>query len=70
MKTPAPPPPLLTAPQVAARLRVPLHRAYELIREHRIPAVRIGRQVRVDPDALELWIKSGGTASEERDQDL
>ena len=55
---------LLDARQVSQRLQVRLHRAYELIRKGTIPVVRIGRQVRVDPDALEDWIGAGGCASD------
>lgn len=55
---------LWTAQETAERLNVRLHRAYELIREGQIPAVRIGRQVRVDPAALEDFIRSGGTGDE------
>lgn len=54
---------LMDARQVAQRLGLRLPRTYELIRTGTIPAVRIGRQVRVDPVALEEWIAAGGTAS-------
>jgi excisionase family DNA binding protein len=56
------------ATDLATRLDVPRHRAYELIREGRIPGVvRIGRQVRVDMDVVEDWIRSGGDATTETD---
>ena len=51
---------LLTIPEVAEVLRVPPARAYELARAGLIPAVRIGRQVRVDRDALQEWVDAGG----------
>lgn len=35
-------------------------RAYEMARLGLIPVVRLGRQLRVDMDALEAWIKEGG----------
>jgi excisionase family DNA binding protein len=54
---------LLTAPEVAERLGVRLHRVYELIRTNRLPVVRLGRNIRVDPGALESWIANGGTAA-------
>jgi hypothetical protein len=39
-----------------------------VIRERRVAGVvRIGRQVRIDPDALEAWIAGGGSADTERD---
>jgi excisionase family DNA binding protein len=52
---------LMDARQVSKRLGVRLHRVYELIREGRLPCVRLGRQVRFDPNALEDFIASGGT---------
>ena len=51
---------LLTTRQVAERLNLTLQRVYELARTQALPVVRIGRQVRVDPAALERWIKNGG----------
>ncbi|MEX0979997.1 MAG: helix-turn-helix domain-containing protein [Gemmatimonadota bacterium] len=51
----------MDAPGAAERLGVRLHRVYALVRENRIPSVRIGRQVRIDPAALEEWIASGGS---------
>ena len=53
---------LLTIPEVARVLRVPPARAYNLAREGLIPTVRVGRQVRVDRDALRHWIDDGGCA--------
>lgn len=43
---------LLTMRQVAARLNVPESRAYELARHGRLPAVRIGKYVRISEAAL------------------
>lgn len=43
---------LLTMRQVAARLNVPESRAYELARQGKLPAVRIGKYVRVSVEAL------------------
>lgn len=51
---------LLTTRQVAERLALSTQRVYELVRTQALPVVRIGRQVRVDPAALERWIKNGG----------
>ncbi len=52
---------LLTAKEVAALLRVPALRVYELARTGAIPCVRIGRQVRFPEDGLRAWIARGGT---------
>jgi len=43
---------LLTMRQVAARLNVPVSRAYELARQGKLPAVRIGKYVRVSEKSL------------------
>jgi excisionase family DNA binding protein len=43
---------LLTMRQVAERLNVPGSRAYELARQGKLPAVRIGKYVRVSAEAL------------------
>jgi excisionase family DNA binding protein len=43
---------LLTLRQVADRLSVPESRAYELARQGKLPAVRIGKYVRVSVEAL------------------
>ena len=51
---------LLRIPEVAERLDVTHARAYELARTGALPAVRIGRQLRVDPEALQAWIDNGG----------
>lgn len=53
---------LLTAAQAAEILAVSPARVYELMRCGLIPHVRIGRQVRIDPAALEAWIAAGGQA--------
>jgi excisionase family DNA binding protein len=51
---------LLTASQAAERLDVTLARLYELARTGTLLAVRIGRQIRFSPAALNDWIESGG----------
>ena len=55
---------LLRIQEVAHRLDVSVHRAYELARQGMIPAVRLGRQVRVDADELERFIEAGGSGLE------
>lgn len=51
---------------VATRLGVSKDRAYELVRLGILPAVRLGRQVRVDEDVLHEWILSGGRRQDAR----
>jgi putative molybdopterin biosynthesis protein len=55
-------PSLWTIPAAARRLGVSIGRCYELAREGLIPTVRLGRQLRVDPQALDEWIRRGGKA--------
>ena len=53
---------LLTAAEVAEILAVTPARVYELVRRGMLPHVRVGRQVRIDPAALDAWIAAGGQA--------
>lgn len=53
---------LLRVSEISERLGITNQRTWELIRRGMLPAVRIGRQVRVDEDALEEWIRQGGCA--------
>lgn len=46
---------LLTAPQVAEALGVPVSYVYELARTGRLSAVRFGKYVRFAPEALQEW---------------
>lgn len=54
---PANPDPLLTVPEAAARLAVPSSLVYDLIRRGRLPAVHIGKYVRINATALEQWMR-------------
>lgn len=47
-------------PKVARYLDMPQSQVYRLIREGVIPAVRIGRSIRVDSTTLEEFVKNGG----------
>ena len=51
---------LLTIAQVADVLGIRYQRAADLVRRSLIPAVWIGRQVRVSPNALKAFIEGGG----------
>ncbi len=51
---------LLTIPEAAKILSVSVQRGYELARNGTVPAVRMGRQVRVDPVVLRAWLAGGG----------
>lgn len=52
---------LLRVPEVAGIIDTTIPIAYELIRLGILPAVRLGRQIRVDANALDEWIKNGGS---------
>lgn len=51
---------LMTVAKAAALLDISLGRCYALIRSGALPAVRIGRQVRVSSEALDAFIAGGG----------
>ncbi|MEK7750332.1 MAG: helix-turn-helix domain-containing protein [Planctomycetota bacterium] len=53
---------LLTLSEAARVLNVKYNRVTALARENVIPVVRLGRQYRVDPEALSEFIRSGGKA--------
>jgi excisionase family DNA binding protein len=46
----------LKVPEVAEVLRIARSRAYELVAEGQIPAVKIGRSVRVPRNELDRWL--------------
>lgn len=55
---------LLTAPEVAAILNVPIARVYELVRTKTLPSVHLGsRQLRFDETRLNEWIERGGCSA-------
>lgn len=47
---------LLTIEQVAQRLNVPKSNAYELVRQRKLEAVRVGKYVRVAPEMLAHYV--------------
>ncbi len=47
----------LKVPEVAKLLRVARSRAYELVADGDIPAVKIGRSVRVNRKELDRWLE-------------
>jgi len=55
---------LETVEVVAPLLRMTKQALYEAVRRGLVPSVRIGRRIRFDLDALELWIECGGKARE------
>ena len=53
---------LLLIREVADILHVSQSRAYAMARTGMLPAVHLGRQLRVDADRLDQWIANGGKA--------
>lgn len=47
---------VLTVPEAAELLRIGRNTCYELVRRGEIPAVRLGRVIRIPRFALEQWI--------------
>src|SRR4030065_965823 len=47
---------LLTVPEAARLLRISRNLAYELIRQGRLPHVRLGRRILIPRFGLEQWI--------------
>ncbi len=47
----------LKVPEVAEVLRIARSRAYELVADGEIPAVKIGRSVRVSRKELDRWLQ-------------
>lgn len=60
---------LLKLAEVATMLDVPSARVYEMARRGIIPVVRMGRQLRVNPEQLGNWIAAGGQALPVDDSD-
>ncbi|MFB5192947.1 helix-turn-helix domain-containing protein [Alicyclobacillus fastidiosus] len=53
---------MLHAQEVARVLGVSVQRVYTLARNGVLPATRMGRQIRIDSNVLEQWVKHGGQA--------
>lgn len=50
----------LTIAEAAELLRIAERAAYKLVRDGRLPAVKVGNQWRIEKGALEAWIAQGG----------
>lgn len=53
---------LLTVPEAAMILRISKNKAYDLVRQRLIPAMYLGKKIRVPRHALERWILEQSTA--------
>lgn len=47
---------LLTVPEAAKLLRISRNLAYELVAQHEIPSLRLGRAIRIPRHALVQWL--------------
>ncbi|MEO7859896.1 MAG: excisionase family DNA-binding protein [Nitrospirales bacterium] len=61
---PTEPDALLTIDEVAKRLNVPKGNAYELVRQHKLGSVRLGKYVRVAPDMLAQYVATLAASSQ------
>jgi excisionase family DNA binding protein len=57
-----------TATQVADLLNVRPSRVYELVQGRQIPFIRIGRQLRFDPGAIQEWLDARTTQAQESER--
>jgi len=55
---------LMTIEEVAEYLRVHPSTVYRLVRQGALPAVKIGKQWRVDRETLEEWLRGRATGGE------
>jgi excisionase family DNA binding protein len=51
----------ITVPQLAAILKCSRREVYKLISNKRIPALRVGSMIRLDPSQVADWVRSKGT---------
>lgn len=47
---------LLTVPETAKILRISRNLAYELVARNEIPAIRLGRVIRIPRHGLQVWL--------------
>ncbi len=61
--------PLLTVPDVAEQLSLSRRMVYQMIANKTFPAIKIGRAVRISPDAFDHWMEDKeGEEQESRNQ--
>lgn len=49
-----------TVIEIAEQLNMPPDRVYEAIRRNLLPSVHIGRQIRIEEQAFNEWVRQGG----------
>ena len=50
----------MTVVEAAKVLRIGERTAYKLVRQGRIPAIKVGNQWRIEKQAFEEWLAAGG----------
>lgn len=60
-KPPSRPPALLTIPDVADRLQVSIKTVHRWIVSGDLPTVRLGRQIRIQPKDLDIFLRQRWT---------
>ena len=61
-KPPSRPPALLTIPEVAERLQVSIKTVRRWIVSGDLPTVRLGRQIRIQPKDLDIFLRQRWTS--------
>lgn len=56
---------VLTVPEVAKTLGIGRNSAYELIRQHKLPALRLGRRIVIPRVALQRFLDQAGQLATE-----
>ena len=59
----------LTVPEAAQLLRIGERTAYKLVRDGRLPAVKVGNQWRIEKGAFEEWLAQGGNKADVADDE-
>ncbi|MCC6495812.1 MAG: helix-turn-helix domain-containing protein [Propionibacteriaceae bacterium] len=54
---------LLTVSEAAKLLRISRNLAYELVARHELPAIRLGRVIRIPRPALDAWMEEQAKAT-------
>lgn len=47
---------MMTVPQTAEYMNIPVSKVYELVRSKNFPAVKLGKNWRIMKDQLTLWL--------------
>ncbi len=55
----------MTVAEAAQVLRIGERTAYKLVRQGRLPAIRVGNQWRIEKEAFEAWLAQGGDPGSE-----